>query len=79
LRVSVPRTRIEPVGGEPGTVLEVGRDRLVVAAGEGAIAILSVQPPGKKPMPVGDFLRGHRVQPGDRMGPEAAAGFQKSS
>jgi methionyl-tRNA formyltransferase len=72
MRLIVHRTEVVPDrSGEAGTVLEVERDRLIVAAGDGAIGLVQVQPPGKKPMAVADFLRGHRVQPGDQFGPEA--------
>ncbi|MCR4413839.1 MAG: methionyl-tRNA formyltransferase [Thermoguttaceae bacterium] len=55
----------------PGTVLEADRHRLVVAAGQGAVVIGGVHPAGKRPMSVEEFLRGHRVRPGDRFGPES--------
>lgn len=51
----------------PGTVVEAQADWLIIAAGAGAVRILVVQVPGKKPMSVADFLRGYRVQPGDVM------------
>ena len=51
----------------PGTVVEAGADRLIAAAGEGAVRVLVLQVPGKKPMPAAEFLRGHRVQRGDQM------------
>jgi methionyl-tRNA formyltransferase len=68
LRVIVHKTR--PVEGEgpPGIVLTASKDVLVVAAGQGAIQLLVVQVPGKKPMTAAEFLRGRHVQPGDRMG-----------
>jgi methionyl-tRNA formyltransferase len=68
VRLIVGRTRPAEGSGEPGRVVEAGRDRLVVAAGEGGVELLVVQPPGKKPMPIEEFLRGHRVQVGDRFG-----------
>jgi methionyl-tRNA formyltransferase len=43
--------------GAPGTVLEAGPD-LVIATSDGAVRILAVQPPGKRGMSAGDFLRG---------------------
>ncbi len=51
----------------PGTVIEAHADRLVVAAGAAAVRLLVVQVPGKRALPVADFLRGHRVLPGDQM------------
>ncbi len=57
-------------GGPPGTVLEAVGDRLVLATGEGAAALAGVQPAGKRYFAVPEFLRGYRVRPGDRFGPE---------
>jgi methionyl-tRNA formyltransferase len=55
----------------PGTVLEAAGSRLVITAGADAVMPLSIQPAGKRPMHVDEFLRGHRIQPGDRFGPES--------
>jgi methionyl-tRNA formyltransferase len=49
---------------EPGTIEHVMKDRLVVATGDGRLAITQIQAPGKRMMDVGDFLRGHRLEPG---------------
>ncbi len=54
----------------PGTVVEATSKRLVIAAGQGALALQAVQPAGKRVLPIEDFLRGNRVQPGDRFGEE---------
>jgi methionyl-tRNA formyltransferase len=67
-RLIVHKTEVVPGQGTPGEVLECAGDRLVVAAGEGAIALRIVQLPGKKPIGAADFLRGHRFKPGDRLG-----------
>jgi methionyl-tRNA formyltransferase len=56
----------------PGTVLEACGDRLVIAAGQGAVAPRTVQLAGKRPMAIAELLRGHRIQPGERFGPEDA-------
>lgn len=53
-----------------GTVLLADKNQLVVQCGSGAISIVQIQPEGKKPMSAGDFLRGNRLVPGDRFGPE---------
>lgn len=52
--------------GEPGTVLEAG-DRLVIAAGTGAIAVSEVQLAGKTRLPVQDWLRGRGISVGQRL------------
>jgi methionyl-tRNA formyltransferase len=54
----------------PGTVLEAAGTRLVIAAGQGAVMPRSIQPAGKRPQEIDEFLRGHHVRPGDRFGPE---------
>jgi methionyl-tRNA formyltransferase len=63
-----------PVAGEgpPGTVLHAEGDHLVIAAGEGAVRVVTIQREGKKPGPVAEFLHGNHVAVGDRMGPAAA-------
>jgi len=53
-------------GVTPGTVTAVAKDRVLVAAGEGQVAVLEFQAPGKKAMAMGDFLRGHAMSPGER-------------
>jgi methionyl-tRNA formyltransferase len=47
----------------PGTVVEAG-PRLVVAAEQGAIEILQVQPSGKRAMSAAEFLRGYQPPTG---------------
>ncbi len=55
-------------GGAPGTVLETGGAGPLVATGVGALRLTMVQPAGKKSMPGGAFLRGHRLSAGERLG-----------
>lgn len=68
IRLIVRKTAVVDGSGEPGTVLAATKDGIDVAAGAGAVRLLVVQASGKKPMPADEFLRGHHVQPGDRMG-----------
>jgi methionyl-tRNA formyltransferase len=68
VRLIVHATTSVDGSGEPGTVIAATKEGIDVAAGEGAVRLLVVQTPGKKPMPAADFVRGHHVQPGDRMG-----------
>lgn len=51
----------------PGMVLEAA-DRVVVACGEGAIAVAALQAEGKKRLSAADFVRGERVSPGEVWG-----------
>ena len=55
-----------PGTGEPGDVLAAG-ERLVVAAGRGAIAVNEVQPAGKNRLPVEAWVRGRGVAAGQRL------------
>jgi methionyl-tRNA formyltransferase len=68
IRWIVHKTQVVDGQGEPGEVIEAASDRLVVAAGVGAVALLTIQLAGKKPFTAAEFLRGHRIQPGDRLG-----------
>ncbi len=54
----------------PGTPASVDKGRLVVQAGQGAVEVLRIQPDGKRPMTIAEFLRGRAVTPNDRFGPE---------
>jgi len=54
-------------GGEPGEVLHVGKDGIVVACGDGAVRLLSIQPEGGKAMAAWAFAQGHRLRKGDRL------------
>lgn len=53
----------------PGTVVYTDNQRLLMQTADGLLEILRLRPEGKRDMPAGDFLHGHSVQPGDRMGP----------
>jgi methionyl-tRNA formyltransferase len=55
-----------PGTGEPGSVLAAG-DRVVIAAGRGAVAIQEVQPAGKTRIPVSAWVRGRGIAPGQRL------------
>jgi len=48
-----------PVEHEPGWMGNEG-GRLLLSTVDGALELLTVQPPGKRPMPAADYLRGHQ-------------------
>lgn len=54
--------------GAPGTILVAEGDRLHVAAGTGTIQLEEVQAEGRRPMRTREFLAGHRLLAGDRLG-----------
>lgn len=57
--------------GEPGTVLEADPKKgLTVACGEGALGLTEIQLVGGKRMKAMDFLRGHAIEVGTKLGDE---------
>lgn len=53
-----------PSSGAPGEVLQADANGLVVACGEGALLLRSVQLEGRKRLPAAEFLRGFPLAPG---------------
>ena len=75
LRVNIDRVAVIPspstIGSgcaAPGSVLEAS-NQLLLATGDGILAVDELQPAGKRSMSATDFLRGYRVTVGDRFGP----------
>jgi methionyl-tRNA formyltransferase len=58
--------------GSPGTVVQVDRSGIVVACGDGALAITELQQAAGRRMAACAFLAGHALETGERLG--AAAG-----
>lgn len=62
--------RVEPLDdiykAQPGEVISVEKDAIVISAGEGSVRIKELQLEGKKRMPVKDFLLGYKIVPGMR-------------
>ena len=55
----VHETRVVSGSGEPGSILELNKNGLVIACGEGAVEIRSLQAEGGKRMAAPDYFRGH--------------------
>ena len=51
----------------PGTVVGISRDAIEVATGDGRLALLEVQPEGRRAMRVRDFLAGRPLSVGTRL------------
>ena len=64
-RIKVLEARVGAGSGEPGTVLD---DTPSLACGEGALALLRLQRPGRRPLDGHAFLRGYPLPPGTRLG-----------
>ncbi len=66
--IKVWRAQLAEGKGTPGEVLAVGDHGVVVACGEQALSLTELQRPGSRRMPVAEFLRGFRVDVGERLG-----------
>jgi methionyl-tRNA formyltransferase len=53
----------------PGTIVNVAKQCIQVATGEGLLELTEIQTANSKRMPVGQFLAGHHVTVGARLGP----------
>ncbi|MGH6986780.1 MAG: methionyl-tRNA formyltransferase [Caulobacteraceae bacterium] len=63
-RLKVLLSRPEPGEGAPGEVLD---DRLLIACGEGAVRLLTLQREGRRAQEAQDFLRGFSIPAGSRL------------
>ena len=67
-RLIVLRSEVATAGAtaaSPGTILRVTSEAIHVATGDGALAMLDVQPEGRRAMRAHDFLLGHRLAAGE--------------
>jgi methionyl-tRNA formyltransferase len=64
-RVRALHSRVEAGAGAPGEALD---DALLIACGEGAVRLVSVQREGRAPLEAAAFLRGAPVPKGARLG-----------
>ena len=56
----------ETPSGEPGTVTGTGKNYYDINCSEGVLRVYEQQLAGKKRMSAGDFMRGHKLETGDR-------------
>lgn len=66
-RLKIVRAAVEDRAGAPGEILDAGEGGPLVAAGEGALRLLEVQPAGKGSMDGASYLRGYPLMPGLRL------------
>jgi methionyl-tRNA formyltransferase len=69
-RLIVLRTVLEAARTDlaPGTVVDASDDAIHVATGHGGqVAIIQLQPEGRRPMAAKDYLAGHPLRPGARL------------
>ena len=61
-----PQTLVESnLAGEPGEVIELSKNGLVIACGKGAIRFMNIQPEGSSRMTAEQFATGGRIVVGD--------------
>ena len=61
-KFKVHETKVVPGSGAPGQILGLTKTGLVIACGEGAIEVLSLQAEGGKRMAAPDYFRGHPLE-----------------
>jgi methionyl-tRNA formyltransferase len=62
------RSELTSGGAPPGTVIEAGKNRVVVACGEGCVEIVRGQLEGKKPLGASELVGGRTLTSGMRLG-----------
>lgn len=66
-RLKLYRSRRAEGNGVAGEVIEAD-DRLLVACGQGAVEVVTIQQPGRRKLGAADFLNGYSLAEGDRLG-----------
>lgn len=68
IRVNIAETGPETGGKSTGEVVEVSKDSILVAAGEGSVLLIEIQPENRRRMNAGEFARGARLSAGAKFG-----------
>lgn len=68
LRLWEAEAEADGSAGEPGEVLSVADEGVTVQAAGGTLRLMSVQLEGGRRMEVKEFLRGHKMVPGEKLG-----------
>ena len=63
-RIRLLKAEVRPEAGPPGAVLRVDEAAVVLGTGNGALALLEVQPEGKRGMSGAEFARGQHLRAG---------------
>ena len=64
LLLKVWQAQVLEASGPPGQVLQAGKTGLVIACGQQALRVLSLQREGGRRLSAQEFLAGHALQPG---------------
>ena len=68
LIISIRTKKIDINLDEPGKIIELSKEKLIVGTGEDSLSLLEVQTEGKKRMPIEEFMKGTRLAIGDKHG-----------
>jgi methionyl-tRNA formyltransferase len=68
LKIWSGRTAPGRANAAPGTVLEVAPAGIEVQCGQGSLVVTALQRPGSRRLASKDFVLGHRIEPGTRLG-----------
>ncbi|MDX1573098.1 MAG: methionyl-tRNA formyltransferase [Methylophaga sp.] len=68
LRIWSAQRGSEALTGQPGEIVRVDRDALLVATGDGVLNIRQIQLPGKRSMAVADLLNSQSINTGEQLG-----------
>ncbi len=66
--LKLAQTRVIAGSGRPGEIVSASADGIDIACGDGAVRVGALQLPGRKMLPAADFLRGHKLHAGQRLG-----------
>jgi methionyl-tRNA formyltransferase len=67
--IKIHRAQLGPEkDGTPGTVMAMDQESILVACGKGSVRLLTLQKPGGKALPAGQFVQGFPLKVGDRFG-----------
>ena len=67
-RLKVWRAAALPGASPPGSVVDIGKERFGIAAGEGVVELLEIHQEGHKRLDADAFVRGHHPKPGEVLG-----------
>jgi methionyl-tRNA formyltransferase len=70
IKIFPPVEIIEYEDADPGKIIDIGSNDLMIACSKGALRISEIQPSGKRRMPVSAYLAGKELHVGDTLGIE---------
>lgn len=62
------RINSKETGKQPGTIVEIGKEAILIQTGKGCLEVLELQPAGKKAMPAKAFVNGGGITEGTVLG-----------